>query len=133
MPNVYSFDRDGTMSISNGPVPMDYISHLVHQGHYVYAHGNQALTFEAHIHGIKYISDKIGRTVGGGVSPVFRTIPQRFEILGALREIHLDATSYICIDDMNLSAALGWTFYFPQAFVEVVVAGDVVYSPVKSR
>jgi len=95
---VFAFDRDGTVSTSGGPVPLDVVIELSRK-YVVYAVGNPLLSREANI------------PYANGVT--------KMERLRWIIQMHPDADEYIVVDDIPLLVE-GWTYYSPQEFVCVM-------------
>ncbi len=96
---VYAFDRDDTISTSDGPIPLEVVKEL-DEKYLVYATGNQKLCFEA---------DIIGIGVEEGTKP---------ERLEKVKSLHPDGDNYIVVDDEDLSDVDGWNYYTPEEFVK---------------
>lgn len=110
---LYAFDRDGTVTISDGPIPLIWIKYLASRNNcIVYAIGNQKLRQEANIPGISGM--------------------ERRDRLRTLRKRHPEADEYIVADDANLNdmEAEGWTYYTPQQFVDVY---ESYFAPLKGK
>jgi len=111
---LFCFDRDGTVDVSRGPVPLDWVQYLAHETeHIVYAHGNARLTREAdipHAHDLK--ADEAGPHAARAT---------RLDRLRAIAE-HVGDTvdRKIAVDDTDVSEleAEGWDYYRPRAFVD---------------
>lgn len=116
MPWLFSFDRDQTVDVNGGPVPLRIVRYLAHRTeHVVYAHGNQLLKREAEIPGVKEVQDEldIDPTSDYGLYPSPR---QRLHmIMGA----NPGFERYICIDDIDLTdmEEEGWDYYAPDEFM----------------
>jgi len=95
---VFTFDRDGTVDTSNGPVPLEVVVKLKKK-YIVYAYGNRLLKDEA----------KISYAEGA-------TKRDRLEWL---REKYHDASEYIVVDDVPIDVE-GWKYYKPDEFMKVV-------------
>lgn len=113
---VFAFDRDLTVDINEGPVPLALVRHLAHDtDHEVWATGNQLLKAEAGIPGI-YEIIKRARAKDLPV-PVKLGRERRIELLG---ELFPEADARIVVDDFCLSAIPGWHWYSPETFMELV-------------
>ena len=95
---MLAFDRDGTVSTSNGPIPIEVVKKLKEK-HVVYAIGNPELCREANI---PYAQ---GAT--------------KNERLRWLKNLLPDADEYIVVDDIRIEED-GWTYYLPSEFVKVM-------------
>lgn len=116
----------------------------------VWAIGNQRLRHEAQIPGVPELMRELdrGRLLPGILSgmlwvewylhrvPVLQTLfatsaphvdshmmPTRTERLELLNQLFDDATEYVVVDDVDLSAVEGWTHYYPWNFVSAVEEG----------
>jgi len=107
---VYAFDRDLTIDVNQGPVPLEWVKKLTQTEHEVWAIGNQRLKEEANIPGIAEILERLGIETD--------TIPPRRERVDMLREVFPDAEEYIVVDDVDLSDMEGWSYYTPEDFVD---------------
>ena len=106
---VYAFDRDSTIDVNKGPVPLDWVKKLTKTEHEVWAIGNQTLKTEANILGIAEILERLG--LDKDLSP------SRRERVDMLRQLFPDADEYIVVDDVDLSDMEEWTYYTPDEFV----------------
>ena len=107
---VYAFDRDSTIDVNKGPVPLEWVQKLTQTEHEVWAIGNQRLKEEANIPGIAEILARLGIERN--------TTPPRRERVDMLREVFPEAEEYIVVDDVDLSDMEGWTYYTPEDFVD---------------
>ncbi len=107
---VYAFDRDSTITVNKGPVPLDWVKKLAKTEHEVWAIGNQTLKREANIPGIAEILERLGLDEN--------LAPSRRERVDMLRQVFPDAEEYIVVDDVDLSDMEGWSYYAPDEFVE---------------
>lgn len=101
---VFAFDRDGTIDVSHGPVPLKWVRYLAHETeHKVFAIGNQRLKREAKIPGLKELG-----------------VMGRRRALRVLKENFSNAEAYIVVDDLDLldMEEEGWTYFSPQEFVD---------------
>lgn len=103
MVTIFTFDRDQTVDVNEGPVPLTWVRHLAHEaGYTVYCHGNPRLTDEANI---PYTPNRGGR--GARVRSILTE--------------HPDATRVIAVDDMDVSGVAAEEevveYYEPDAFV----------------
>lgn len=121
---VFAFDRDDTVDVSKGPVPLSAVRELAHDsGHEVWAIGNQALTSEADIPGITEARQRLVARYGtsNSTSPWADppTNPGRKKRLLMVEALFPDAHEYIHVDDDNvlISRRDRWTYYRPDAFV----------------
>lgn len=99
---VFAFDRDGTIEVNQGPVPLKWVKYLAHETeHKVYAIGNQRLKIEADIPGLQELG-----------------VYGRKHALRILKDLFPNAQEYIVVDDINLKdmEEEGWTYYPPQKF-----------------
>lgn len=110
---VFAFDRDYTVDVSLGPVPLEWIRKLAHETeHEVRATGNQALRDEADIPGDEELTRRLG--LDGGLT----TRDKRIRRLELLPELFPEAEEYIVVDDIDLSRfEPTWTYYHPDEFV----------------
>jgi len=118
---LFCFDRDHTVSVSLGPVPLEWVRRLAHEtGHEVWATGNQHLKQEAEIPGIAEARERTGdrrhlqeheRHAG------YLTRRARVRLVGSLFP---EAEEHVIVDDVDLSAleSEGWTYYHPEDFVK---------------
>ena len=115
---VFAFDRDLTVDVNEGPVPLALVRHLAHDtDHEVWATGNQLLKAEAGIPGIDEI---IKRALAEDLPvPVKVRREQRIELLG---DLFPEADAHIVVDDFCLSALPGWLWFSPETFMELVTA-----------
>ena len=109
---VFAFDRDLTVNVNEGPVPLVLVKHLAHNTeHEVWATGNQLLKAEAGIPGIDEMCARI-KIVRKGIGR-----ERRLEIL---KQIFPDPQIRIVVDDFNLAHVKGWIWLEPNLFVELV-------------
>lgn len=101
---LYAFDRDQTVSTSNGPVHIEFLRKLKQQGNIVVAIGNQALTNEVPCEG----------------SPANLTKPQRLDYL---KKKYPNCEEYIVVDDSAIPMIdlQTWKYYSPQEFYDKFV------------
>lgn len=121
---VFAFDRDDTVDVSNGPVPLSAVRELAHNtSHEVWAIGNQTLTQEADIPGITEAREQlIDRYNGSDSTSPWASPPEnpgRKKRLLMVEALFPDAHEYIHIDDDNvlISRRERWSYYRPKAFV----------------
>ena len=109
---VFAFDRDLTVDVNQGPVPLSLVRHLAHEtDHEVWATGNQLLKAEAGIPGIEEMRERNG--MGPGKAG-------REKRLHILRQIFPDVAARIVVDDVDLSHVEGWLWFSPETFMELV-------------
>ncbi len=115
---VFAFDRDLTVDVNEGPVPLALVRHLAHcTDHQVWATGNQLLKDEA---GIPGIAEIITRAQAAELPvPVKLGRERRIELLG---DLFPEADAHIVVDDFCLSAIPGWSWFSPECFMELVAA-----------
>lgn len=116
---LFSFDRDLTVSISNGPVPLEWVKHLnENTDHIVWAHGNQALCNEADIPGFKDLNVN-PREYNFDVDHVRASLRHK-RVLAIGEHVGDDVVRRIVIDDINLEDLedQGWEYYTPEDFVD---------------
>lgn len=117
---VFCFDRDHTVSVSFGPVPLEWVRLLAHRTeHEVWATGNQQLKTEAEIPGVAEARERTGddrhlqenRRHAG-----YLTRRARVRLVGGLFP---DAEEHVIVDDVDLSGleSEGWSYYHPDDFV----------------
>jgi len=116
---LFAFDRDNTIDVNQGPVPLSWVRYLAEETeHEVYAIGNQALKKEAGIPGVAEAQEKLKskEDVGKGTHV---GMPARRERVRMLKELFPSKGEYIVIDDADLSNMEdeGWTYYSPDDFV----------------
>ena len=136
---VFAFDRDWTVDVNPHPhheaVPLAWVRHLAHDtDHEVWAIGNQDLKDEADIPGIetlaeRYYEEGIGRLGEQNEFGRYEYWPERRERLRILAEEFPDATTYIAVDDLDLSDVEGWRHYHAWDFVPAVECGDISIDP----
>ncbi len=121
---VFAFDRDDTVDVSQGPVPLSAVRELAHEsGYEVWAIGNQALRSEADIPGISEARQRLVDRYGtsDSTSPWAEPPenPGRKKRLLMVEALFPDAQEYIHIDDDNvlISRRERWSYYRPKAFV----------------
>lgn len=121
---VFAFDRDETVDVSKGPVPLSAVRELASDSrHEVWAIGNQALRSEADIPGISEARQRLIDRHDAGDSPSPWASPPknpgRKKRLLMVEALFPDAQEYIHIDDDNvlISRRERWTYYRPEAFV----------------
>lgn len=120
---VFAFDRDETVDVSKGPVPLEAVRELAHESrHEVWAIGNQALTSEADIPGINEARQRLIDRYGTEDSSRWASPPEnpgRKKRLLMVEALFPDAQEYIHIDDDNvlISRRERWAYYRPEAFV----------------
>lgn len=121
---VFAFDRDDTVDVSKGPVPLSAVRDLAHStSHEVWAIGNQTLTQEADIPGITEAREQlIDRYTGSDSTSPWASPPEnpgRKKRLLMVEALFPDANEYIHIDDDNvlISRRERWSYYRPKAFV----------------
>lgn len=109
---VYAFDRDHTISVNKGPVPIEVVVKLRELGNSVWAIGNSRLVEEA---GINFASRDKKRVV----HPNERDRRNR---LRYVKEQVPDAEAYIVVDDEDLSdmSSEGWFYFKPETFAKIV-------------
>lgn len=95
---LFAFDRDMTVDISEGPVPLEAVKELDKE-HKVVAIGNPKLIDEAEIEN--------GRDRGRET---------KREALRRLRRENPGFDEYIVVDDVNLETE-GWKYYTPKEFL----------------
>ncbi len=114
---VFAFDRDLTVDVNEGPVPLALVRHLAHDTpHEVWATGNQILKLEA---GIPGTAEIISRAQAAEL-PVPITVDRvrRIELLG---DLFPEADAHIVVDDFVLSIP-GWRWFSPETFMDLVTA-----------
>ena len=122
---IFAFDRDRTVSSSEGPIPVETVVYLSkHRRCKVWAIGNQALKQEAGIPGIEELASalKIDYKTVKAVGPKEldseqRNIVGKLSRLGFLRRLYPKATRFIVVDDFNLGSAVGWKHFYPEEFL----------------
>ena len=103
---VIALDRDDTVSIGDGPIPLNLIQELKLKGFFFVAIGNQKLTHEAYI-----LSGRIGKT-GFTLSKT-----KRKEIwLGRLKRSLPHHVRFIVVDNSRIRAK-GWEYLSPNEFL----------------
>lgn len=113
---VFAFDRDLTVDVNEGPVPLALVRHLAHETeHEVWATGNQLLKQEA---GIPGITEILARARAEDY-PAPDHCP-RVRRLELLYQIFPDADAHIVVDDFCLSAVEGWLWFDPPVFMSLV-------------
>lgn len=126
---LFAFDRDKTVDVNQGPVPLALVKHLAFcTPHEVWATGNQALCAEAGIPGIDQILIR-ARALGIEVDrmrelgapsvqhAIHRDRVARLELLAKLFP-RLETRKRIVVDDADLSALEDWVWYAPARFME---------------
>lgn len=126
---VIGFDRDQTVDVNGGPVPLGLVKQLAAMpGFEVWAIGNQLLKVEAGIPGIDEMRARLGlgdKHVQVGTADQAadtgtkreRNIAAKMKRLSMLAQIFPDAAMRIVVDDFDLSAAPGWTWFSPADFM----------------
>ncbi len=118
---VFSFDRDYTVDVNQGPVPLDWIKKLKdHEECVCWAHGNQRLKQESGIPGIEEAHQRAeDETLSKlGLSRDPTVLPPRKKRLYLIGSLYSSSTKKVCVDDVNLSRLKGWDYYPPSEFVE---------------
>lgn len=123
---VFAFDRDDTVDVSRGPVPLSMVRDLArNSSHEVWAIGNQLLRSEADIPGITEARERLIDQYSNGSDPSSRWAsppknPGRKKRLLMVEALFPDAQEFIHVDDDNvlISRRDRWTYYRPEAFVE---------------
>lgn len=126
---LFAFDRDKTIDVSEGPVPLALVKHLAFATpHEVWAMGNQLLCAEAGIPGLDVLLQR-ARSMGIEVDrmrelgapsvqhAIYRDRMARLELLAKLFP-RLETRKRIVVDDADLSALEGWAWYSPARFME---------------
>lgn len=105
---VIAFDRDNTVDVSGGPIPLSWVKGLAKQ-HEVWAFGNQRLRNEANIPGEVEMCDRL-------LDRSRIAKPDRLDVLRD--ELFPSADEYIVVDDGDYGSVPGWTYYTPEEFHE---------------
>lgn len=108
---VYAFDRDFTVDVSLGPVPLEWVTYLSQQQNCeVWAIGNQALCEEADIPGEVALREEFNKS---------DPISARTERLRLLEQLFDSAEKYVVVDDIDLTRMEPtWEYYHPEDFVK---------------
>jgi len=109
---VFAFDRDHTVDVNQGPVPLEWIRKLARQeGNEVWATGNQALKEEAGILGTKETAKRLSEDPSNW---------GRRQRVRRLEKLYPNVDRYVVVDDVDLSdlEKHGWKYYNPQEFVK---------------
>ena len=140
---VLAFDRDETLDVNPHPereaVPLEWVRYLAAETeHEVWAIGNQTLTEEAGIPGVRTAVNRL--TEAGTLAEVadpeaverwlskehrLTDWPSRADRIDLVAHVCPDADRYIVVDDMILSYVDGWTHYYPWDFVDAVRSGEL--------
>ncbi len=142
---VFAFDRDLTVDVNKGPIPLAWVRWLASTANEVWAVGNQRLKAEAGIPGVEEMRIRLGIPKKAARTRARRTryvsskrlkflaqmaaIPEpdkrtwnvnsKIKRLKMLAQIFPDAELRIVVDDYDLSHAGGWKYYTPAEFVAV--------------
>ena len=123
---VFAFDRDQTINVNEGPVPLGWVVELAKK-YEVWAIGNQLLVDEAGIRGIEAMAEATGKypdelrltiSIPPEVNEEHRAnFNVKTRRLALLTEIYPDASLRIVVDDLYLGHVKGWHWYNPEQFV----------------
>ena len=105
---VFAFDRDDTVDVSDGPIPIEWLRWLVEEtAHEVWAIGNQRLRKEADIPGLRELRARTDRD---------ELLTRRMRLVW-IRDLFPAADRYVVVDDIDLSdMEPEWDYYHPRDF-----------------
>ncbi len=125
--NIFAFDRDETVDVNGGPIPLGWVRWLARETHHeVWAVGNQLLVDEAGIPGVEEMERRTGQSheeLLVDVPPHIReqhrsNVKGKMQRLILLDRIYSVASAKIVIDDYDLAHVDGWEYLPPERFVE---------------
>ena len=125
---VIGFDRDLTVDVNGGPIPLALVRRFAGDKNFeVWAIGNQRLKEEAGIPGIDEMKERLGQGPKSRdnkknaelniLSKTERNIKAKIERCRMLKQLFPSATKYIVVGDFDVSAAEGWEWFSPAAFL----------------